>query len=163
MTKTTPAKKSARRASERHDGWTAKRRSIFLETLAETANVRRAVAATGKATCGVYALRRRDAAFARAWDDALSLAMDELEAIAFDRIRNGVEKTVVRGSGTPVTIREYSDRLLMFMLSRRRPQAYAMIVGEEGGGEAEDDALALYRTVEARAAAIEARRGDADA
>ena len=159
MTNTTPARPTARRGAERHDGWTAKRREIFLETLAETANVRRAVAATGKATCGVYALRRRDTAFARAWDDALSLAMDELEAIAFDRIRNGVEKTVVCGNGVPVTIREYSDRLLMFMLSRRRPEAYAMIVGEE----AEDEALTLYRTVEARATAIEARRVEGDA
>ncbi|WBX85706.1 hypothetical protein [Sphingosinicella microcystinivorans] len=120
-----PKTPQPRRRARRHDGWTPKRRKTFLETLGETANVRAAALKAGKSACGVYALRRRDAEFARAWDDALSGAMDELEAIALDRVRNGVEKTVVRGSGTKVTIREYSDRLLMFMLSRRRPEAYA--------------------------------------
>lgn len=154
-----PKTPQPRRRAQRHDGWTPKRRKTFLETLGETANVRAAALKAGKSACGVYALRRRDAAFARAWDDALSGAMDELEAIALDRVRNGVEKTVVRGSGTKVTIREYSDRLLMFMLSRRRPEAYAAIVGDE----TEDDELDLYREVEARAAVVEARRGKGDA
>lgn len=154
-----PKTPQPRRRARRHDGWTPKRRKTFLETLGETANVRAAALKAGKSACGVYALRRRDAEFARAWDDALSGAMDELEAIALDRVRNGVEKTVVRGSGTKVTIREYSDRLLMFMLSRRRPEAYAAIVGDE----TEDDELDLYREVEARAAAVEARRAEGDA
>ncbi len=150
-----PNTKGSRYTTPRHDGWTPKRRKIFLETLAETANVRAAAMKAGKGACGVYALRRRDAEFARAWDDALSGAMDELVALAFDRVRNGVQRTVVRGSGTPVTIREYSDRLLMFMLSRRRPDAYAAIMAEE----TEDEELALFREVDARAAAIEAQRG----
>lgn len=154
-----PKTPQPRRRARRHDGWTPKRRKTFLETLGETANVRAAALKAGKSACGVYALRRRDAEFARAWDDALSGAMDELEAIALDRVRNGVEKTVVRGSGTKVTIREYSDRLLMFMLSRRRPEAYAAIVGDE----TEDDELDLYREVEARASAVEARRAEGDA
>ncbi|MBB4631316.1 hypothetical protein [Sphingosinicella soli] len=144
----------------RHDGWTPRRRTLFLKTLAETANVRAAAVSAGKSACGVYALRRRDADFARAWDDALSLAMDELEAIAFDRIRNGVQKTVVRAGGVTVTITEYSDRLLMFMLSRRRPEAYAALVAAD---DDDDEELEIYRTVEARVTQIETRRAGRDA
>jgi hypothetical protein len=147
-----------RRPSERHDGWTAKRRAKFLEVLARTANVRAAAEAAGKAKCTAYTLRRRDAEFARAWDAALASAMDELEAVAFERARDGVEKIVVRSGGAPVAIREYSDRLLMFMLSRRRPEAYAAIAADE-----EDEELTLYREVEARVTMIEARRGRGDA
>lgn len=149
MTKTI----SARRASQRHDSWTPKRRGKFLDVLARTANVRAAAEAAGKGKCTAYTLRRRDPDFARAWEEALTSAMDELEAVAFERARDGVEKVVVRAGGTPVTIREYSDRLLMFMLSRRRPQAYAALAVDE-----EDEELTLYRAVEARVAMIEARR-----
>lgn len=149
MTKTI----SARRVSQRHDGWTPKRRGKFLDVLARTANVCAAAEAAGKGKCTAYTLRRRDPDFARAWEEALTSAMDELEAVAFERARDGVEKVVVRAGGTPVTIREYSDRLLMFMLSRRRPEAYAALAVDE-----EDEELTLYRAVEARVAMIEARR-----
>jgi hypothetical protein len=57
-----------------------------------------------------------------------------------------------------VTIREYSDRLLMFMLSRRRPEAYAALAVDE-----EDEDLLLYREVDAQVRMIEARRVGADA
>jgi hypothetical protein len=149
---------SLRRAASRHDGWTAKRRKKFLEVLERTANVRAAAEAAGKGKCTAYTLRRRDPEFARAWEEALTSAMDELEAVAFDRARNGVEKIVVRAGGQPVTIREYSDRLLMFMLSRRRPEAYAALAVDE-----EDEDLLLYREVDAQVRMIEARRVGADA
>lgn len=147
-----------RRVSERHDGWTPKRRKKFLEVLACTANVRAAAEAAGKGKCTAYTLRRRDPDFARAWEEALTSAMDELEAVAFERARDGVEKVVVRAGGTPVTIREYSDRLLMFMLSRRRPEAYAALAADS-----DDEELTLYREFEARVTMIEARRSGGDA
>jgi hypothetical protein len=139
----------------RHDGWTDKRRTIFLETLARTANVTAAAAAAGKAKATAYALRKREADFAAQWDDAIASAMDELEAVAYDRATNGVPKVIVRTQGEPVTIVEYSDRLLMFMLSRRRPALAAHAAAEVESDEA------TCAAVEARVSAIEARRSEA--
>ena len=56
----------------RRDGWTLARRAQFLEHLAAGLDVKRACARLGLSREGAYRLRRRDAAFARAWDAALA-------------------------------------------------------------------------------------------
>lgn len=139
----------------RHDGWTDKRRGKFLEVLAQTANVTAAALAADKGKATAYTLRRRDPDFARQWDEAIATSMDELEAVAFERAKNGIEKIVVRAGGEPVSIREYSDRLLMFMLSRRKPEAYAELAASRSDMLREKS---LCDEIEARVAAIEARR-----
>ena len=58
----------------RRDGWTAERRQRFLEWLAAGHDVSRACAGVGMSREGAYRLRRRDPAFALAWDDALRSA-----------------------------------------------------------------------------------------
>jgi hypothetical protein len=58
----------------RRDGWTVGRRQRFLELLAAGLDVRRACAAVGLSRQAAYALRRRDATFAQAWDGALRSA-----------------------------------------------------------------------------------------
>ena len=58
----------------RRDGWTAQRRQRFLEGLAAGIDVNRACAGVGMSREGAYRLRRRDPAFALAWDDALRSA-----------------------------------------------------------------------------------------
>ena len=60
--------------------WTQERRACFLDTLAATANVRMAAAATGMGCQGVYQLRARDAAFAGLWDAALDQGYARLES-----------------------------------------------------------------------------------
>ena len=64
--------------AERHDGWTGARRRTFLDVLANTANVTAACAAVGKYKSGAYALKKRDAEFAAAWDDAIAIAIGAL-------------------------------------------------------------------------------------
>jgi hypothetical protein len=54
----------------RRDGWTPQRRQQFLAGLAAGLDVRGACAGVGLSREGAYKLRRRDAAFARAWDEA---------------------------------------------------------------------------------------------
>ncbi|MGV3555984.1 MAG: hypothetical protein ACO1OD_12095 [Croceibacterium sp.] len=54
----------------RRDGWTPARLAQFLEHLADGCNVKRACALVGMSRQKAYALRTRDAAFARAWDEA---------------------------------------------------------------------------------------------
>ena len=63
----------------RKDGWTAKRRQLFLDRLAATCSVREALEAVGMAGSSLYRLRQRDAAFAEAWDDALEAHFDDVE------------------------------------------------------------------------------------
>jgi hypothetical protein len=58
----------------RRDGWTAERRRRFLELLAAGLDVRRACAGVGLSRQAAYTLRRRDPAFAQAWDGALGSA-----------------------------------------------------------------------------------------
>lgn len=61
-------------AKPRHDGWTPERKGRFLESLAAGWNVSRACALAGMSREGAYKLRRREPAFARAWDEALHSA-----------------------------------------------------------------------------------------
>jgi hypothetical protein len=57
----------------RRDGWTAERQLRFLDALAQSRNVSRAVAAVGMSREGAYRLRARPDAglFALLWDRAL--------------------------------------------------------------------------------------------
>ena len=58
----------------RRDGWTPARRKRFLDLLAAGFDVRRACAGVGLSRQAAYTLRRRDPAFAQAWDGALRSA-----------------------------------------------------------------------------------------
>ena len=58
----------------RRDGWTEARRRRFLELLAAGRDVRRACAGVGLSRQAAYTLRRRDPAFAQAWEGALRSA-----------------------------------------------------------------------------------------
>ena len=69
----------------RHDGWTAKRRAVFLDHLAATCNVDASAAAAGPHVSTVYALRRRDADFAAHWRAALDSGFDRLQGMLIER------------------------------------------------------------------------------
>jgi|SRR5690606_15886817 len=60
----------------KRDGWNPARRRQFLKSLATTANVRSACMSVGLSRQAAYQLRKRDPAFARAWDSALQRARD---------------------------------------------------------------------------------------
>ena len=53
-------------------GWSGARIVTFIITLAASGRVTRAAAATGLSRKSSYALRRRDPAFARLWDQAIA-------------------------------------------------------------------------------------------
>src|SRR5688500_19023074 len=58
----------------RRDGWPPERRRRFLELLAAGLDVRRACAGVALSRQAAYTLRRRDPAFAQAWNGALRSA-----------------------------------------------------------------------------------------
>src|SRR6516162_8249224 len=106
---------------------TKARRESFLRVLADTGNVTAAVAAAGTSRTRVYELRKTDTAFAAAWDEAEDIATDRLEDEARRRAVEGVAEPLVsagklvRGDdGQPITVRRYSDNLLLALLRARR-------------------------------------------
>ena len=64
---------------------TVRQRQIFLETLADSCNVCRAAAAAGITKSTFYRLRRRDDAFAEAWQAALESGYARLEMALVER------------------------------------------------------------------------------
>lgn len=75
----------------RVDGWTMARRRMFLEELAASCNVSRALAAAGKKGSSLYRLRKREPQFAAQWQAALELGNERLEMALLRRAIEAVE------------------------------------------------------------------------
>lgn len=103
---------------------TPKKRKLFLETLADTCNVRDSCKAAGIARNSVYLWRKADAKFAKEWEEALDLGADALEDEAVRRGRDGVDEPVFYKGEMCGTVRKYSDTLLIFLLKGARPKKY---------------------------------------
>jgi len=76
-----PGRAWQKRRGRRHR-FTLERKEIFLEHFAATCDAGAAAEAAGVAVCTVYDHRRRDPAFATAWDEALAQGYARLEAEA---------------------------------------------------------------------------------
>lgn len=148
-----------------HQGkWTQRRRRTFLTHLRATGNVTAAAEEAGVSRSSAYALKKADADFRAAWDDAMESALDDLEAELMRRAIEGTEKPVFYG-GEPVgSIRSYSDSLAMFLLRSRRPHVFGDGAGREGGGQREDAGKAdsVRRRLEEKLAAMEKQGRKAD-
>lgn len=110
--KTTKTKAKAKTPRKPRKEWKAR----FLERYAKTGNVSQAAKLCGIGRRTIYDARDTDPAFAEAMDDALEVALDELERVAWKRAK-----------GYTKAGRHYepSDRLLIFLLSNKRPDEYA--------------------------------------
>lgn len=106
-------------------GWSAFRQRIFIETLAETGSVHVAAEAAELSARGAYALRVRSPAFAAAWSAALQLAVGRLAALAFDRAIHGRIEQIYHEGQLIGERRVPSERLLMWLLARLDPKAFA--------------------------------------
>jgi hypothetical protein len=145
---------------------TRDRRERFLELLADTGNVSRSARLIGTTPKSVYLLRRRDDAFRAAWEEAEDIAADRLEEEARRRAIEGDEEPVVSGGqlvldpdGAPVTVRRYSERLLITLLKARRPEKFQS-KGSAGRPPLPDYRAMLIDKLDRMAAARAARRGD---
>ena len=99
---------------------TRARQERFLEALADTGSVINAVAVAGTSRTRVYELRKLDPEFAAAWAQAEDIAADRLEDEARRRALEGVPELLVSAGklvrdddGKPITVRRYSDNLLL--------------------------------------------------
>ena len=97
---------------------------LFLEALANSGNVRVACNAAGIERSTAYRARTKDEAFKKKWDVAIDDAADLLEAEAYRRAIQGVDRPVFYRGIQVGTVRAYSDPLLIFLLKGARPYKY---------------------------------------
>jgi len=102
----------------RHDGWTGDKMATFLETLAETAVVAEACDQARMGMSGAYALRRRNPAFAAAWDAALTIARERLADTLLARSMEGNVEQIYR-DGELIGERHLLDNRLGLAILRR--------------------------------------------
>ena len=145
----------------RRNGWTAKRQARFIRALGETASVAAAAARAGMTRQAAYWLRRQPAAaaFRAAWDAALVLAWQQVEATALERVLGGETETWDRGGVRVVRHRPCAPHLLVQMVDR------AIAAREKAEAVAAATARAVTAaTIERVRAEIRAlpARGDAD-
>lgn len=90
---------------------------LFLQNLALHGRVDRAAQDAGYAdTSFINRLRRKDEDFAADFEEAMSTAMDNLEAEAIRRATDGVNEPVYYRGEEVGSINKKSDQLLMFLL-----------------------------------------------
>ncbi|MBA2636523.1 MAG: hypothetical protein H0U83_07550 [Sphingomonas sp.] len=102
----------------RHDGWSGEKMATFCEVLADTAVVAEACDQAGMGMSGAYALRRRDAFFAAAWDVALAIARERLADTLLARSIEGNIEQIWR-DGELVGERHVIDNRLGLAILRR--------------------------------------------
>ncbi len=97
----------------------------FLAAFRNTGNVRLACEAANVGRSSHYRWLNRDPAYREAFAVAKEEVADLLEAEAYRRAVEGVEKPVGWYKGKPGGyVREYSDTLLIFLLKGLRPEKY---------------------------------------
>ncbi|WP_299324077.1 hypothetical protein [Parasphingopyxis sp.] len=105
------------RATPADPGWTPKRQRYFLSRLADTGNVLGVCREMDMSRQSVYALRARDAAFARAWQGAMLRHRDALVDICMERATMGVTEEIVV-DGELVERTKPDGAMLRHMLNR---------------------------------------------
>ncbi|MCJ1413663.1 hypothetical protein MMC19_007785 [Ptychographa xylographoides] len=99
-------------------------REAFLIALADLGSVTAACERAGMSRNAAYVWRSEDEDFAAKWQSALDLGTDALEDEAVRRGHLGDLRPVFQGGVQVGVEREFSDRLLIFMLKVRRPNRY---------------------------------------
>jgi hypothetical protein len=99
------------------------RREAFIAALQDGRSVTGAALAAGINRTLVYRWRTEMPDFAAAWDEAVETATDLIEEEALQRARQGVQKPVFWRGEQVGTVTTWNDKLLMFLLQRRRPMA----------------------------------------
>jgi hypothetical protein len=98
--------------------------NVFLRELARTGVVAAACKKAKVERSTAYNRRKLDPQFAGAWDEALEVATEMLEAEAHRRAAIGVLEPVYQQAMRVGQVRKYSDTLLIFLLKAHKPAKY---------------------------------------
>lgn len=122
--------------------WSPSAREKFLAELKATANVSRSSDAIGINRRTAYDWRRQHPDFAAEWDEAIEVAVDDLETEARRRAYAGVDEPVFYKGEECGVIRKYSDKLLELLLKAHRPDKYRESVKFEVSSKDLEEAIA---------------------
>lgn len=143
----------------------AKRKQLFLTELANRANVSAAAAAAGVDRATPYRWREADSRFAEAWDSAVDVAVDGLEAEAWRRAHIGWDEPVYQRGEEVGTVRRYSDQLMITLLKGHRPERYKDRSSTElsgpGGAPLAQGLVQIYLPGNGRDVEVEETAGEA--
>lgn len=138
------------------------RRLAFLDTLAATGNATLAARETNTKLRSAYALRSKDAVFARGWAAAKEGFNDAAYARAVEIALNGLDEEVTTRDGVRTT-RRHSDKLLAQILAKHggvaAGEAKDVVAATRAPGKAGEEAR-LW--IEAQLAAIAAKLDGAE-
>lgn len=133
-------KKEGGRCAHERIQLVARLKERFLAHLALSGNVSEASRVAGVERATMYFWRRNNPEFASAWNEALEVATDALEAEARRRALYGYDELITYGGkiicdaqGQPVIKKRYSDGLLRMLLRAHRPSRFRDC-GETDGG-----------------------------
>jgi hypothetical protein len=111
-------KGGATRSRVRRDGWTPRRRQLFLEAVARQATMQEAARSVDMSMTSVRNLRKRDPEFDRACEAALATMRPSLFETAYQRAVFGAEEPVFQGGKQVGTRRKPSDAMLRLLIDR---------------------------------------------
>ena len=145
--------------------WTPARRSRFLARLAETLNVRAPVRSVHLSEGGLYKLRRRDPAFAAAWDQTIVEAYGKVEMLLLERALIGKAASKARATGDSRHLDTLSERALLALANQHRQTARDLRAATEkaAGSDALEEGFGARDRLVAKLAEIEARLAAEDA
>ncbi len=114
-------------------GWTPESKRTFLEALARCGNVKNAAAYVSMSREGAYQLKRRDRAFALAWEGALVQARELAEDVLQDKALNGITEQLSYHGEVIDTRTRFDGRLLLALLGRldKRAESRTAALGAE--------------------------------
>lgn len=115
-------------------------RDAFLVELARRGNISDAASVAGLSRSFFYEWRAADPEFAAQWDEALAIAIDSAEHEAWRRAVEGIDKPLIGRVGKDedgiiTVIKEYSDQILLRILSAHRPEKWRERSSVEHSGE----------------------------
>lgn len=122
--------KRVRMRSIANPAWTKKREQEFFAVLAASCNVAMAARAAGVRPQRAYERRQKDAAFRKAWEEAIAEGYARLELALLERALVGTEKVTVDSSGKRTVVRDYPNNIAMSLLKMHRETARAVDTAE---------------------------------
>lgn len=145
----TSAGKRTQTRARRRDGFGKAKQEEFLALLGQTANVKLSAFEVGINPSSAYRLRRRDAAFAEQWDEAITEGARVLEQELLRRSIEGDDEPILYGGKTIGHRKRFPDRVALYLIGRRLgPSDRAGAPADEKGS------LERMRSVRARQAKL---------
>jgi hypothetical protein len=147
---------SVRARETRAHEWTEEKRAIFLETLSRTLNISASARAAGMTPVTARTLKRRDAGFAEAWEQAMLAAYEDLEFALLKRAMTGERKAVWHQGKRVGRERVFSERLALQLMARHRDTVMGLRGGRAPQAEDADEIrarlIAKFESMELRLA-----------